>query len=126
MGSPSFETVNLSWDNPDESYHLIVIEYLESEPDLINANMADMELPTQTTSSPIVVPGYNMNMRSIFYFGTYRIILYKINQEYADLYGFIRANADYLDGYEEAGVFGSNIDDDRYGNEYVGPTKKGG
>ena len=30
-------------------------------------------------------------------------------EEYADLYGFVRANAEYLDGYEEAAVAGPGL-----------------
>lgn len=36
-------------------------------------------------------------------------------EEYADLYGFVRANAEYFDGYEDAAALGPWIEDDRYG-----------
>ncbi|MCP4642429.1 MAG: hypothetical protein GY851_18435 [bacterium] len=42
------------------------------------------------------------------YFGT--------PDQYADLFGFIRACAPYLDGYEEAAVVGKSIGEDRYGD----------
>jgi hypothetical protein len=35
--------------------------------------------------------------------------------DYADLYGFVRGNHGYLDGYCTAGAFGSGINDSRYG-----------
>jgi hypothetical protein len=41
------------------------------------------------------------------YFGT--------PEQYADLYGFVRACAAQLDGYEDAAVAGKGIKDDRYG-----------
>jgi hypothetical protein len=41
------------------------------------------------------------------YFGT--------PEQYADLFGFIRANAAYLDGYEDAAVVGKGMKNDRYG-----------
>ena len=37
-------------------------------------------------------------------------------EEYADLYGFVRANAAYLEGYEEAAVAGPGLREDRYGD----------
>jgi len=37
--------------------------------------------------------------------------------EYADLYGFIRASSQYLDGYEYAGAFGEGIDCSLYGDD---------
>ncbi len=36
-------------------------------------------------------------------------------EEYADLYGFVRANARYLDGYEDAAAIGPGIVDERSG-----------
>ena len=44
------------------------------------------------------------------YFGT--------ASQYADLFGFIRANSQYLDGYEYAGAFGPGIESDSYGHEF--------
>jgi len=41
------------------------------------------------------------------YFGT--------PEQYADLFGFIRATAEHLDGYEDAAVVGKTIQEDRYG-----------
>ena len=37
-------------------------------------------------------------------------------EEYADLYGFVRANAKYLDGYEDAAVAGEGLKEERYGD----------
>jgi len=36
-------------------------------------------------------------------------------EQYADLYGFVRASADVLDGYEDAAAMGPGLDEDRYG-----------
>lgn len=36
-------------------------------------------------------------------------------EHFADLYAFVRAAANYLDGYEDAGAFGPDIEEDRYG-----------
>ena len=38
--------------------------------------------------------------------------------QYADLFGFIRANSQYLDGYEYAGAFGPGIKCDLWGREF--------
>lgn len=43
------------------------------------------------------------------YFGT--------PEQYADLYGFIRASSQYLDGYEYAGAFGKEIECNLYGDD---------
>jgi hypothetical protein len=36
-------------------------------------------------------------------------------EEYADIYGFVRANAAFLDGYEDAAVSGKGLAESRYG-----------
>ena len=38
-------------------------------------------------------------------------------EKFADLTGFVRANADILDGYEEAAVGGYDLQDTRFGDE---------
>jgi hypothetical protein len=38
-------------------------------------------------------------------------------EKFADLTGFVRANADVLDGYEEAAVGGYDLQDTRFGDE---------
>ena len=38
-------------------------------------------------------------------------------EKFADLTGFVRANAKYLDGYEEAAVSGYDLQDKRFGDE---------
>jgi len=38
-------------------------------------------------------------------------------ETFADLTGFVRANAEYLDGYEEAAVCGYDLEDSRFGDE---------
>ena len=37
-------------------------------------------------------------------------------EQYADLYGFVRSNEEYLDGHEDAATFGKGIEDERHGN----------
>ena len=42
-------------------------------------------------------------------------------EKFADLTGFVRANAEYLDGYEEAAVGGFDLQDTRFGDD--GPVR---
>jgi hypothetical protein len=64
------------------------------------------------TGLQILVP-YDVNLRSTHggsprYFGK--------PEEYADLFGFVRANTKYLDSYEDAAYFGKDLNDMRLGN----------
>jgi hypothetical protein len=69
----------------------------------------------QTTAMSYACGGHCMAPWDVYmpgdtprYFGT--------PEQYADLFGFIRAAAPYLDGYEEAGVAGYALKETRYGD----------
>lgn len=87
-GGSIVDPIEILWDNPSNDYHLIMIEYLENDFDQVNANFVidDVEELRQTATEPISGNGYNIDQRRIYFFGTYRVILFKINQEYASLY----------------------------------------
>jgi hypothetical protein len=87
-GPPSSDPVEMTWSNPANDYHIIVTEYIETDFDPVNANLEldDPEEFRKTSTDPITGDAFNIDARSIQFFGTYRVILYKINQEYASLY----------------------------------------
>lgn len=67
------EPIDVSWQNDDNSYYLIVVENIETDPELINENgaggMTFRNEPTQSNN-------YQINSRSFTYVGTHRIILF--------------------------------------------------
>jgi hypothetical protein len=86
--------VDVSWDNPDNSYYYIVIESADS-------NAADIVLEDSNFPGGMeIVPGgnfffrsspfqgdfYTINTRSLEKYGRHRVKVYHVNQEYADLY----------------------------------------
>lgn len=77
------EPIDISWQNDDNSYYLIVVENIETDPELINENgaggMTFRNEPTQSNN-------YQINSRSFTYVGTHRIILFHLNPDYAKLY----------------------------------------
>jgi hypothetical protein len=87
-GPTATDPVEITWSNFANDYHIIVTEYIETDFDPINANMAldDPEEFRKNSTDPITGNAFNIDARSIQFFGTYRVILYKINQEYASLY----------------------------------------
>lgn len=46
--------------------------------------------------------------------------------QFADLYGFVRANSAYLDGFEDAAVAGNGLRDDRYLEDFPIAIEEGG
>ncbi len=85
-GYPSFnmETYEISWDNLDGSNYYLSIDLLETVIDPVNFMITDTV--TQTLSTPSVTDIYNINSKTLRYYGNYRVVLYKVNEEYANLY----------------------------------------
>lgn len=78
--------VLLEWDNPESDYHFIVIENIESNPEPIDLNNVlnfNFEFTSQPTQSDFftLTPFVHYTQ-----FGTHRIIVYRVNEEYALLY----------------------------------------
>ncbi len=96
FGSGPMEDIDVTWTNDDDSYYYVTIEYLESTPDLINEVMEDTDVPTIQSISPIQSSGTRLGMRNLQFFGHYRIVLFKVNQDFADLYQQITANSNNI------------------------------
>lgn len=76
--------VAISWSNPDNYYHMIVVENIEEEPELISE---DTDRPTPVfRNAPTQSEELTLNPMTFTYYGRHRIILYRLNSEYAALY----------------------------------------
>lgn len=94
-GSGSFpempDPVILSYSNPDNAYHMIVVECTESSPTLINTST---DRPTRTfRTRPVQGTSFELHSRQFIYYGTHRIILFRLNPEYAALYEQMETNS---------------------------------
>ncbi len=82
-----------SWNNPDEMYHYMTVECLESKLNPINTSYKTTTIrrlnPTKNTS-------YSLSDQSFTYYGLHRVILYKIPDEFAKLYEHYSTNAESL------------------------------
>jgi hypothetical protein len=77
----------VTWTNPENVYHFIAAENIETNPEQVVKLPDGFELPTRRfTNSPVVGTTSNLIPRSFEYFGKYNIILYRVNSDYADLY----------------------------------------
>ncbi|MEN8120544.1 MAG: DUF4249 family protein [Bacteroidota bacterium] len=83
---PSFtsETYEITWDNVDGSNYYLSIDLMETVIDPVSYMITDTV--TQTLSAPSVTNVYNIHSRLLRYYGKYRVVLYKVNEEYANLY----------------------------------------
>lgn len=83
-GSVSMEPIEITWYNPEGDYHMIVVENIEENPILIDD---DEDRPVRTfRNAPLQGDTQELSPRSFVYFGRHRVILFKLNPEYAALY----------------------------------------
>lgn len=83
------ETVEITWNNPDNSYYYIVIENLEENPEPINTTefIEDFETNFEFTTAPtqldflILTPLVHFTQ-----FGMHKVTIYSVNEEYIRLY----------------------------------------
>lgn len=77
------------WDNPDGEYYQVVVEYLDESYKPISEYLDPERYDSfrTTSSAPVKSDTYTLvPRRQLAFWGNYRLILYKINQEYVDLY----------------------------------------
>ncbi|MEP2026827.1 MAG: DUF4249 family protein [Reichenbachiella sp.] len=85
--------VNIEWNNPNGDYYFLVIENLEGNPEPIdlnntlNFNFEFVSSPTQDNFFTLI-PFVHYTQ-----FGTHRIIVYRVNEEYALLYETIEQDS---------------------------------
>jgi len=78
------DEITLSWDNEDNDMFFVVIDNLEKNPQEIESGFRSFA--QKFISQPINRNTYPLRFRSFTHLGRHRIKLYRINQEYADLY----------------------------------------
>ena len=89
----STRTIYINWDEDPSALFYVTIENKEENPDSI---IIDFPFPPgggipfngggRFISAPTSLNEYQINSRSLPYYGKYEIKVYRVNQEYADLY----------------------------------------
>ena len=83
---PTFPNpITLKWSNPDESYYIVVVKNIETNPVPINTS-TNVERTFIFRSNPVQNNTYDIRARQFQYYGRHWVILYRINPEYAALY----------------------------------------
>lgn len=78
-------SILISWDNMDSTLYYVVIENIEEDPESIFSDLP-FAVNRRFISLPSATREYSITRRTITHFGRHLAILYKVNQEYADLY----------------------------------------
>lgn len=82
--------LGISWKNPDNLYHFVAAQSMESDPSPV-VNMPNsngfFQMPNRFfNNQPVQGEFTTINGQSFEYFGKYAVILYKLNSDYAALY----------------------------------------
>ncbi len=87
-GMPSMDEIEITWDNDNYEYYLIIIKYMEDEYDTINTtrDIDNAEELANFTSEPMQTNMYMLRSMEFSFFGTYQVILSHITSDYASLY----------------------------------------
>lgn len=100
-GMPNNSTIELNWDDPDNEYYLVSVQYLEDTYDPVNESIDydDPESVANFTSLPVQNNTYSIKSRQFQFFGNYDVILMRITPEYASVYESLSQSS--LDGLAE-------------------------
>lgn len=91
-GSGTFPTfpdpIELGWENTDGAYYLVVVENLETDPEAIFEDNGTTNRPPRPTfrSEPEQTNTFEIGFQNFQYYGTHRVVLFRLNAEYASLY----------------------------------------
>lgn len=76
--------IEVNWTNNDESLYYIVLDNIEDNPAQLDIGFSNF--PRRFISQPVNRDNYPVRIMMITHYGRHRVKVYKINQEYADLY----------------------------------------
>ncbi len=76
--------LDLEWNNEDNDLYYVVIDNIEENPSEVDSDFPQVK--RRLISRPIRGDSYKIRWMMVTHFGHHKVILYKINQEYADLY----------------------------------------
>jgi hypothetical protein len=81
-------TLTVTWGNPNEALHYVVVESLVGEdpeyilPEFVRDRFGGFRLITAPTTANF----HDIHVRSLEVLGEHQVLVYRVNQEYADLY----------------------------------------
>ena len=81
------DPVEVTWNNNDGDYYFVLVKNIETDPEYVNENIAQFEGQLQFITEPQISNIYVIRaQRDLMQFGTYQIIVFRVNPEYAALY----------------------------------------
>ena len=75
------------WDEDPEALFYVVVENIEDGPTPIESGFPGGRKPGRFVFPPTNRNDYRLNAMTFTHYGTHIVKVYRVNQEYADLYG---------------------------------------
>ncbi|OQX73846.1 MAG: hypothetical protein B6D64_13445 [Bacteroidetes bacterium 4484_276] len=82
-GGSGTEPIEVTWDNPGNDYFYMVATNIEENPTPINPELEDQ--PISVGTSPSTGNLLNIVPRQLRYYGTYELVIFRVNPEFAEL-----------------------------------------
>ncbi|HUU29122.1 MAG TPA: DUF4249 family protein [archaeon] len=83
--SEDTSAVRVTWQNEDNSSYYVTLENVEASPEQIETGMP-FGRPGRIISIPITGDEYIVSLFSVTHYGRHKAKVYRVNQEYVDLY----------------------------------------
>lgn len=78
--------ITARWANPSRDFHFLTIDNVDPNPEALPTSEFRNRLPVRFVTQPVTVDSTVIQQLQLTHFGAHRILLYRVNQEYADLY----------------------------------------
>jgi hypothetical protein len=80
--------ISVSWPNENEDFYFVIVKNLEDELEPINDFPGFFGAFRSFRSAPVREDEYQVTRQDLTYWGLHEVRVYRVNQEYADLYAF--------------------------------------
>ncbi|UCH15122.1 MAG: hypothetical protein JSV22_03940, partial [Bacteroidales bacterium] len=102
--------IKITWETEQDAMYFIKIENMEEDPDSVATRIPPKGLPGRMVSLPMNQNFYPILFEDITHYGRHKVTVYRINQEYVDLYISRHQNSRELNEpltniYDGLGVF---------------------
>ena len=82
----SFDTVNVRWDNPSQDYYFVSVDRLDQNARKVRTGFFGFDIDFAAFTEPTQSSSYSVGFFEVSHYGPHAISVYRINDEYLDLY----------------------------------------
>ncbi|MCI0515903.1 DUF4249 domain-containing protein [candidate division KSB1 bacterium] len=79
-------TLSVNWEQAPDALYFIVVKNVDANPVEVESNFNNRRPPRAFISQPVATDEYTVNAMMMTHLGKHLVKVYRVNQEYADLY----------------------------------------